>query len=43
MKEGEMKTVASLIDRSLKDENVKSEVQKLNSQFQEIKFSFDNL
>lgn len=42
MKEKEMAIIASSIDRSLKGEDVKSEVQKLNSQFPNILFSFDS-
>lgn len=41
MKESNMATVADLMDRAMKGENVKAEVAKLNSQFTKILYSFD--
>lgn len=41
MKEEEMKTIASLVDRAMKGEDVKQEVADLNSKFTKILYSFD--
>lgn len=41
MKEGEMKTIASLVDRAMKGVDVKQEVADLNSKFTKIMYSFD--
>ena len=41
MKEGEMKTIANLVDRAMKGEDVKQEVADLNSKFTKIMYSFD--
>ncbi len=41
MKEGEMKLIANLIDRSFKGEDVKEEVEQLNQKFNKIYYSFD--
>ena len=41
MKETEMSLIASLMDKVMQGENVKSEVEKLNKQFSKIAYSFD--
>jgi len=41
MKEADMSTVASLMDRAMKGEDVKKEVSDLNARFTKIMYSFD--
>ena len=41
MKEDDMKTIASFVDRSFKGEDIKSEVSAFNKKFSKIHYSFD--
>ncbi len=43
MKEGDMKTIATLVDSCIKGKNVKKEVLQFTSKFNDIHYSFDNI